>query len=402
MKIAVLGNGVEGKSIVKYFEGKGESVTVFDEKEGVKFEDLDFSEFDLCFRSPSIQPWRIKTGKVTSATRYFFEKCPAKIIGVTGTKGKGTTCSLAASILEAAGRKVWLVGNIGMSALDVLDEISDSDVVVYELSSFQLWDMTQSPQVAVVVHMESDHLDIHKDMAEYMAAKGGIVRHQTEDDEVIYDKTNAISAEIAELSAGRKIGYPTGEFEDLLDALVIPGEHNRLNGEAAILAAQAMGVTDAEVIRRGLSSFTGLPHRLKFVREVSGVKYYDDSISTTPGSAIAAIKAFVEPKILILGGSSKGADFHGLAETVRDGGVKKVVLVGLEGKKIGGALAEAGYGGVIWVDEMPYDMESVVKITTDIAGAGDVVILSPACASFDSFKNYADRGDKFIAAVEAI
>ncbi|MCL1840074.1 UDP-N-acetylmuramoyl-L-alanine--D-glutamate ligase [Candidatus Saccharibacteria bacterium] len=411
-RVAILGYGVEGQSVERYFRGWAE-IKVFDEKNGVDFEKLDFSEFDYVFRSPSVRPDRIETerlsdgskysfDRVTSATRYFFEKCPAKIIGVTGTKGKGTTCSLIAEILKAAGRKVWLVGNIGAAALDVLDEISGDDIVVYELSSFQLWDMTRSPHVAVVVHMESDHMDVHKDMAEYAAAKGNIARWQREDDVVVYDKTNPMSTEIAELSQGQKVGYPTGEFEELLNKLVIPGEHNRMNGEAAILAVRAVGVEDEKAIADGLGSFTGLPHRLKFVREVEGVKYYDDSISTTPGSAIAAIRAFAEPKILILGGSSKGADFHGLAEVVRDGNVKKVVLVGPEGEKLEQDLIGAGYEKIVRVTEVPYDMKNVVKITTETAEDGDVVILSPACASFDSFKNYADRGDQFIAAVEAI
>jgi len=403
MKIAVLGDGVEGKSVVKYFGAKGDEVVVFDEgRDGVRFENLSFDGFDLVFRSPSVAVGRVRTDKMTSATRYFFEKCPAKIVGVTGTKGKGTTCSLIASILEAAGRKVWLVGNIGVSALDVLDEVAEGDVVVYELSSFQLWDMTVSPQVAVVVHMEVDHLDVHETKDDYWQAKGNIARYQGEGDVVIFDQTNEISRRIAELSPGRKIGYPTGEFGGLLDALVLPGEFNRMNGEAAVLAAREMGVTDESVLRRGLGAFAGLPHRLKFVREVGGVKYYDDSISTTPGSAIAAMRAFGEPKVLILGGSSKGADFDELAKVVREAGVRKVVLVGPEGERLERALLGAGYGDVVRVAEMPYEMKDVVKITTDAAKSGDVVILSPACASFDNFENYAQRGDEFIAAVEAL
>jgi len=402
MKIAVLGKGVEGKSVAGYFGGRGDEVEMFDEQNEVKFEELDFSRYDLVFRSPSVRPDRVNTDKLTSATRYFFEKCPAKIIGVTGTKGKGTTCSLIAEILKVAGRKVWLVGNIGVSALDVLDEIAEGDMVVYELSSFQLWDMTLSPQVAVVVHVERDHMDVHSDMAEYVGAKGNVVRWQGTEDVVIYDKTNAMSTEIAELSAGQKVGYPTGRFEELLNTLIIPGEHNRMNGEAAILAVQAVGVEDTEVIKRGLGVFDGLPHRLKFVREVGGVKYYDDSISTTPGSAMAAIRAFVEPKVLILGGSSKGADFGELAGVVRDGGVKKIILVGPEGEKIGQAMANVGYDDVVRVEEVPYDMAEAVRLARDVAEDGDVVILSPACASFDSFANYAERGDRFVAAVEVL
>jgi len=426
MKIAILGYGVEGRSAYKYLKNKNPKyeIDVFDEREvdgaevdikQVKsFLDVDFGGYGVIVRSPSVKPdvilEKIRADKngghdfnLTSVTQMFFDFCKAQIIGVTGTKGKGTTCSLIAEILKVAGQKVWLVGNIGVAALDVLNETGPDDLVVYELSSFQLWDLKRkSPQVAVVVHMEMDHMDVHTDMEEYVGAKGNITRYQSKDDVVIYDKTNSISAEIAELSMGRRVGYPTEEFGELLDALVLPGEHNRMNGEAAILAARAVGVDDEGVLRQGLSSFAGLPHRLKLVREVMGVKYYDDSISTTPGSAIAAIKAFAEPKILILGGSSKGAEFRELAEAVAGGGVKKVILVGPEGEKIEEALAEVGYDGVIRVDEVPYKIAGVVEMAKEVAEKGDVVILSPACASFDSFKNYADRGEQFIAAVEAI
>jgi UDP-N-acetylmuramoylalanine--D-glutamate ligase len=403
MKIAVLGNGVEGQSIAKYFGDKGDEVEIFDEKnEGVDFGQMDFSEFDKVFRSPSVPPSKIRSDKLTSATKYFFEWCPADIIGVTGTKGKGTTCSLIASILEAAGLKVWLIGNIGVPALDVLDKIGPRDIVVYEMSSFQLWDMTKSPKVAVIVHMEADHLDVHEGMDDYIDAKSNIVRYQREGNVTIYDETNEISTQIAMLSLGRKVAYPTGKLEEILDNLVIPGKHNRMNGEAAIRAALAVGVKNKEIIGQGLKNFTGLPHRLKCVREVNEVKYYDDSISTTPGSAIAAIRSFAGPKILILGGSDKGSEYDELAQAVANGGVKKVILVGPEGEKIQRALINADYEKVIRVNKVPYDMAEVVKIATAIAEVGNVVVLSPACASFDSFENYSDRGDQFIAAVEAI
>ncbi|MFV0484845.1 MAG: UDP-N-acetylmuramoyl-L-alanine--D-glutamate ligase [Candidatus Saccharimonadales bacterium] len=401
MKIAILGYGVEGKSVEKYFLEAGAEITIFDEAQGDDFGAIDFGGYDLVFRSPSVRPEKINSANVTSVTRYFFDKCPAKIIGVTGTKGKGTTCSLIAAILREAGKKVWLVGNIGVPAIGVLNEVGADDVVVYEMSSFQLWDLEKSPHVAVITTIESDHMDVHRDFDEYLQAKANIVRHQTDGDVVIFDKTSADATRLAEMSAGEQIGYPSGNFAELLDALAIPGEHNRKNGEAAILACGQMGVSDEAAIKRGLGSFDGLPHRLKLVREWRGVKFYDDSISTTPGSAIAAIRAFAEPKILILGGSRKGASFAGLAKEIVESNVKKVYLIGVSADEIGELLKADGYMATENLG-MDKTMADIVKITTSGAEAGDVVVLSPACASFDMFKSYADRGEQFIAGVEKL
>ena len=404
MKIAILGHGVEGGSVANYFKKHPElspEITIFDEKRGDKFSDLDFKNFDLVFRSPSVRPDHIKTESLTSITEYFFSHCPAPIIGVTGTKGKGTTCSLIASILESAGRRVHLVGNIGRPALDVLDDIQPDDWAVYELSSFQLWNLTISPHIAVIVHIEPDHLDVHKDMQEYLAAKSNIARHQISSDFIIYDRTNSQSTALAELSPAQKLPYPTGEYGELLDALVIPGAHNRQNGEAAILAARAAGITDSSAIRQGLSNFHGLPHRLKFVHEWNHIKFYDDSISTTPGSTIAAIRSFANPQILILGGSSKGADFTELAELIAKSPVKKVVIVGASADVIENSLHRAGYTQTVNLG-LDTDMSQIVQTAAKYADPNDIVLLSPSCASFDLFKSYSDRGDQFIAAAKSL
>lgn len=401
MKIAILGYGVEGKSVEQYYLDEKAEVTVFDEAKGDVFEEIDFGGYDLVFRSPSVRPEKVKSENMTSVTRFFFDKCPAKIIGVTGTKGKGTTCSLIASILKVAGKTVWLVGNIGVPALDVLKDVNEDDVVVYEMSSFQLWDLAKSPHVAVITTIEPDHMDVHTDFDEYLAAKSNISKHQTSNDVVIFDQTSGMSKELAELSEGKKIGYPSGKYEGLLDALVLPGEHNRKNGEAAIVACGQMGVTEDAVIMRGLAGFDGLPHRLKFVREWRGVKFFDDSISTTPGSAIAAIRAFAEPKILILGGSRKGASFVGLAKEIANSNVKKVYLIGVSADEIEALLQAEDFDRMENLG-MTLSMDGIVKITTSEAEPGDVVILSPACASFDMFKSYSDRGDQFIASVEKL
>jgi UDP-N-acetylmuramoylalanine--D-glutamate ligase len=422
MKIAIAGYGLEGKSNYDYFKSRGE-VTIVDEREMVSdlpegvptllgegaFARLD--GFDLVVRTAGLSPHKIQTGgKVWSATNEFFEKCPAPIIGVTGSKGKGTTSSLIASILTEAGKTVHLVGNIGLPALNELANISEEDIVVYELSSFQLWDAERSPQVAVVLHIEPDHLDVHENFDEYVSAKANIARYQGINDRVVYNASNESATAMADLSVGQRLPYQTsrtahvsdGQFyygEQLLcsvDELQLPGVHNQDNACAAITAIWPW-VQDGLIIGEGLRAFGGLEHRLKFVAEKQGVSYYDDSIATTPGSAIAAMRAFDGPKVIILGGSSKGADFEEVAAVASRSNVKQAILIGDESDRIEQALAGAGVTSVNEGSEIT--MTAVVQLAASVADAGDTVILSPACASFGMFRDYKDRGDQFIAAV---
>jgi UDP-N-acetylmuramoylalanine--D-glutamate ligase len=428
MKVAVAGYGVEGESNYRYWVSQGHEVTIADEKEvpdkplpeGIPtilgegtFEKLD--GFDLVVRTASLPPRKISTdGKIWSATNEFLEKCPAPVIGITGTKGKGTTASFIASILEAADKKVHIVGNIGKPALDVLSEVSEQDIVVYEMSSFQLWDARRSPHVAVILMIERDHLDIHASYEEYVSAKGNIARWQRGSDTVVYLPSDTTSSRLAEQSPGTKVPYtkPPGAYikdssfwmgEQKIcstSTVVIPGKHNLDNACAAITAAWQF-TRNPETISKGLADFTGLPHRLKLVREVGGVEYYDDSISTTPGSAIAALASFDKPKVLILGGSSKGADFSELAEVVSRADIRKVLLMGEEADRIAQALESASFYNfdVIGSD---IDMDGIVKKAAGLAREDDVVILSPACASFGMFKNYKDRGEQFTEAVQGL
>jgi UDP-N-acetylmuramoylalanine--D-glutamate ligase len=451
MNIAIAGFGIEGRASYAYYKNLGHVMTIADESDTV--EDLPegvpvilgegafskLQEFDLVLRSPAINPNRIATnGKIWSATNEFFEKCPAPIVGVTGSKGKGTTCSLVASILRAAGRTVHLVGNIGVPALSELSNITADDIVVYELSSFQLWDAERSPHVAVIVHMEPDHLEVHADMNEYIHAKANIRTHQTQDDVCFYLPNNQYVQQIIDMPASyeqdsfqsrdwrwRAFQYGVKNERDqsvgvaYLDkeifciqrpeqegistvhtsALQLPGKHNQMNACAAISAALVFGADDT-AIEQGLRSFTGLPHRLKLVRELNGVTYYDDSVATTPGSSIGAMRAFVQPKIMILGGSSKGADFKELASVAQDSGVKCVIAIGDEGTRIEQALAPHN----VLTFNMGKDvtMNEILAVVQSRVEPGDVVILSPACASFDMFRSYTDRGDQFIAAVNAL
>ena len=436
MKVAVVGYGIEGEQNYKYWSARGDQVTIVDERtpsrtlpetaETIIGENAlsQLDDFDLIVRTAGLAPTRLQTDtRVWSATNEFFKQCPAAIIGVTGSKGKGTTCSLVTSILRAAGYTVHLVGNIGTPALEVLSYIESDHVVVYELSSFQLWDLERSPHHAAVLHIEADHLDVHADFAEYIAAKSNIVKFQTRHDTTVYHPTNEWSRAIAENMpefaeqaakyAAKDNGSPARETVYIdgdnfvttrgrkicaADTLKLPGAHNLDNACAAMSLCLNYEVSDEE-FAEGLSAFTGLPHRLKFVAEHKGVRYYDDSIATTPGSAIAAAYAFGQPKVMILGGSSKGADFTELAHALQDVKIRKLLLIGDEGAHIAEVFDREE---VTNYELIKGEMTDIVARAHEVAESGDAVILSPACASFGMFRDYKDRGDQFIAAVESL
>jgi UDP-N-acetylmuramoylalanine--D-glutamate ligase len=292
------------------------------------------------------------------------------------------------------------------------------------MSSFQLWDLQKSPHVAVVLMIEPDHLNVHEDLDDYIEAKAHIRRYQTLDDFCVYHPTNAHSRRIAmtgplftddetrvawEARAGRygisddnqayvkdEAFYIGNERICGVEALQLPGAHNLENACAAISAAWHFA-QDIAAVEQGLREFTGLPHRLKLVAEVAGVRYFDDSIATTPGSAIAAIRAFTEPKVLILGGSNKGSDYRELVNLCKVTATK-VVAVGETGADIAKLCEEAG----VTYERVEDGMTDIVATATDLAAGTGVVILSPAAASFDMFANYGDRGDQFAAAARSL
>ncbi len=432
MKIAIAGYGLEGENNYNYWAAQGDhDITIVDESEtpshglpaGVKtllgpgvFERLN--GFDIVVRTAGLSPYKIKTdGKIWSATNEFFEKCPAKIIGVTGSKGKGTTSSMIAAIFEAAGRNVHLVGNIGVSAIDALDQIGSEDIVVFELSSFQLWDLERSPHAAVVLFIEPEHLNVHRDMEDYVQAKAHIRMHQKEGDICVYHPTNKYAHQIAKTSSeGRTVRYAIpddggvydrdGQFWENAeiicptDAVQVMGAHNIENACAAITLVRKYDSTvTVDAIEKGLRAFKGLPHRLQFVREVAGVRYYDDSIATTPSSAIAALRSFDQPKVIILGGSYKGSDFSELAqELLRH--QAHVVLIGDEATTIAKALDLVNF--TQYEILASGDMSVIVDHARSMAAPGSVVLLSPASASFGLFKDYADRGNQFDATVNKL
>ena len=444
MKIALIGFGLETKSAYEYFKklDKNTVFEVYDEHEngklklpeGVKFfgnfHDFSKIQADLIVRTPAVNPSRLpKNVKVTSVTNLFFENCPAPIIGVTGSKGKGTVSSFIAEILRAAGLRTHLLGNIGIPALDKMNEINDQDVVVYELSSFQLWDAQKSPHISILNNIEPDHLDVHNDFEDYIQAKLNIAKNQKEGDFFIFNQENSTVLNVVErIKSNLKSElqpFPNYDLAHVQDGyflwgdelifsteiLKIPGEHNQKNACAAMIATfdllREKGFTLEEIFdfwQKGLSSFTGLPHRLKFVREVSGVRFYDDSIATTPGSAIAALNAFSQPKILILGGSDKGADLSKLIDKISNSSeneLRKVILMGAESSKLAQKLTQAGFERFVNLGQGT-NMKEVVKTSFETAQSGDVVILSPAHASFDMFKSYTDRGEQFIENVNLL
>lgn len=433
MKIAIAGFGVEGQSNYAYWaKDPTNELTIVDERSPEDIPNLpdgailltgenvfsQLHDFDMVIRTAGLAPHKISTnGTVWSATNEFFAKCPATIIGVTGSKGKGTTSSLIASILEAAGKKVWLVGNIGIASLDVLAQIQPDDIVVYELSSFQLWDAKKSPHIAVVLMIEQEHLDVHRDMEDYIQAKANITRWQTQDDLLAYNSENTYASRIAAASTARKVGVPSVDAAHIdeaqrvfmygneilcsIDELRIPGVHNRVNALAAIAAVWPI-TQDAASIKAGLNNFKGLPHRLAYVATVNDVAYYDDSIATTPGSAIAALRAFPDqPKVIILGGSYKGSDFSELArELAAQTQPTQAIVIGAEAPRIVTALNEAGFTQYEVLENA--NASSFTRRAAELAQPGGVVLLSPSAASFGLFKNYADRGEQFIAAVHSL
>ena len=409
MRIAIAGYGVEGRSNYSYWNQPENTLTILDDRSEI--DDLppgvevrlgsgafdNLKDFDMVVRTAGLAPRKLSSAtKIWSSTNEFFAKCPCPIIGVTGTKGKGTTSSLIASMLRAAGIDVHLVGNIGLPALDVLPKLTVESVVVYELSSFQLWDLERSPHVAVVLMIEPDHLDVHADMAEYVAAKMNIAKHQQPSDVIIYNYQNDYARQIAESTpADTKLIFPY-DIGELKNHLKLPGQHNVDNAAAAILAARQF-TDDEAAIARGLEDFIGLDHRLKFVRAVDEVKYYDDSIATTPGSAVAALNSFDAPKIIILGGSDKGSDYAEIIAACREADAK-VIAIGQTGARIYELCQQMD----VEAARVEGGMDEVVKKAHELAAPGDVVILSPASASFDQYRNYVDRGEQFIEAVQSL
>lgn len=441
MKIAILGYGQQGRSAYEYWNKSGNSITICDHDTSLKLPPNvtprlgehcleNLHAFDLIVRSPIIHPRAIAEAngqdileKVTTVTEEFFRVCPAPIIGVTGTKGKGTTSTLITRFLEAAGKRVHLGGNIGIPPLELMQRnITHDDWVVLELANFQLIDLRISPTIGVCVMVAPEHMDWHSDLSEYMGAKQNLFRYQDRDDLAVFNRLSELSADVAYVSPGKKISYEvppeaikpdeqTGAYV-LHDSVymnatevckvadvALLGRHNLENVCAAVAATWDLIGHRPEVIEAVVKEFKGLEHRLEFVRELNGVKYYDDSFGTTPETAIVAIQAFDEPKVMILGGSDKGAEYGELAFSIKDGHVHTAILIGVTADKIEASLKAVSFTGIVRGGQT---MADIVATAQAHAQPGDVVLLSTACASFGMFKDYQDRGDQFKQAVAAL
>jgi len=457
-KIGVLGLGIEGFATAKFLLKNGLQVVILDKKTKKELErenknNLEeliklgagfvlgttyletIETFNVIFRSPGIPIFNkeLQNAKkegtlITSQTQLFFDLCPCPIIGVTGTKGKGTTATLIYKMLKKQEKDAYLGGNIGMPPISFLNNLTDQSVVVLELSSFQLQDIKKSPHIAVILMITSEHLDAwgdqnyHQSIEEYINAKRNILHFQTSEDFAVINRDYLASNE-SDIHTEGKIYFVSREREceqgcfikdniiwlrfknrdeKIIDTkdILLPGRHNWENICAAVMAAILAGVSKENIVTI-LKTFKGLEHRLELVAEINGVKYYDDSFSTTPETAIAAIEAFKGPEILILGGSSKKADFSELGEIVNKAkNIKTIIGVGVEWKRIETAIKKKESG--IKIIEGCKDMREIVVEAWDIAEPGDIVLLSPACASFDMFKNYKDRGEQFKKEVHAL
>lgn len=404
MKILLLGYGKEGKAVENYFKQHEKDITIdiwqdFDAKELHK---RDYSSYDIIFRSPSVPPLHLENE--SSVTKYFFDHCPCEIIGVTATKGKGTTCSFIKSLLDAHGEDAYLVGNIGNPAIDTLDSLKSNSIVVYEMSSFQLWDLEKSPHIAVVGTIEPDHLNVHNGFDDYVGAKANICRYQTAEDYCIYYKDNEDSVKIANTTDQPvKIPYPYEIPERFKNAVKIPGSHNIRNAIAALTAVAChKNISPDEYLREyeteiiaGLSNFKGLPHRLEFVRELNGVQYYDDNFSTNPASTRVAIEAFPGKHVIpIIGGRDKtmGSDLPEIYEilSTKSVHIPKIILMGESGHELFEKYPDDRF---ILVESLEEAVNTAKNEAEKLEDA--VVLMSPSAASFDMFKDVYDRGDKF-------
>jgi UDP-N-acetylmuramoylalanine--D-glutamate ligase len=427
--VGFVGMGVSNLPVIKLFAANGASCVVRDKNDlsdrdfyselvslGVDFicgeNYLDGINETLLFLSPAVRPdlngidQARKSGtRVTSEMEEFFRLCPCKKIAVTGSDGKTTTTTLIAKLLEAQGYKVWLGGNIGVNLFATLDEITENDYAVIELSSFQLMKLSESPDIAVVTNVAPNHLDWHVDMNEYVEAKKRIFAFQNSSSLLVLNLDDEYSADFKKCSKGniRTISGNTnnGDIYFTEDGIYengtclvkdndirIVGRHNRYNYAAAYSAVKDL--VSVETLNKVASEFGGVEHRIEFVREINGVKFYNSSIDSSPSRTTACVNAFKTPIIAICGGYDKNIPYEPLGELFKKK-VKYTVLCGATAKKIAAVFDNVGYSEYVITD----DFETAVKLAKEKAASGDNVVLTPASASFDMFKNFAERGNVF-------
>ncbi len=444
--VAVIGIGVSNTPLLRLLLREGIAVTACDRSDRAKLgalaEELEAAgavlrlgdgylqglDHDVIFRTPGLRPdvpeleaARARGSVITSEMEVFFQVCPCPIIAVTGSDGKTTTTTIIAELLRAAGHTVHVGGNIGHPLLAEAGSIRPTDWAVLELSSFQLMTMTRSPHIAVLTNLAPNHLDVHKSMEEYVWAKENIFRHQQPGDITVFNLDNAITRELSAHAPGCALYFSRREEPEngvflRGDAVIsrrdgherqimttedirLPGVHNVENYMAAIAAVD--GLVPDDVIRTFARTFNGVEHRIELVRTWRGVRFYNDSIASSPSRTIAGLRSFKEKVILIAGGYDKHIPFDVLGPEVVEH-VKLLILCGATADKIRAAVEQApGYrpGHPEILDVTPF--QRAVETARDRAVPGDVVTLSPACAAFDQFKNFMERGKTFKSIVNS-
>jgi UDP-N-acetylmuramoylalanine--D-glutamate ligase len=470
-KITVMGLGIHGggEGLARYLSEKGANITVTDLKNEKQLkqtlknlQDLknikyrlgehkweDFKNADMVFLNPAVPKnslWvkRMMKEKVnmTSEMNLFLSECKGKIIGVTGTNGKSTTVNLIFNILKNKfqpvssmgnyidikndNRKIFFGGNIGGSLLKYLDSITENDLTLLELSSFQLYDagtIKKSPHISIILNITPDHLDQHTDFKEYVESKKNIIKYQTRSDFAIlnYDSNlvkkiaSGIESKILYFSPNHKL--QAGSYIEDKNIIInfrgkktmimpvsdinIPGEHNIYNILAAVLVGNLYGIKP-EFIKSAISNFSSLSHRIEFIREIKGVKYYNDSKSTTPESTIAAINCFDKPIILIAGGKEKGFDYSEFAKMITQK-IKYVLLIGENANKIEKNISKLSDSNSKLQKTINVKiLKNAVRESNKLSKKGDIILFSPGTSSFDQFASYEDRGDKFKKMVEEL
>lgn len=450
-RIAIIGLGTSNIPLIDYFYDLGAFISVFDnrEKDNIDAEIIDKLEnyhirgyfgkdnlkdligFDYIFRSPSCMPNTpeleadVRRGAIiTSEIEKVLELSPSTIIGVTGSDGKTTTTTLIYNILKSAGYRCFLGGNIGMPLFTQIKDMRPEDYVVLELSSFQLMNMKVSPKISVITNISPNHLNVHKDYQEYIDSKKNIYLHQDEDGILIINKDNDITKEFYKDAKGKvrffshKEVLDNGVIFDESDRVIklcedgirkhlikqkdmkLKGEHNCENACSAIAAT--LGLVKEDVIINTIQNFGGVEHRLEFVRELDGVKWYNDSIGTSPTRTIAGLNSYNEKIVLIAGGYDKHLDYEPIAKPIVDN-VSKLILMGATADKIEKVvkdeLAREGKNMPIY---RCASLQEVVNKAREVATIGEVVLFSPASASFDLFKNFEDRGNQFKNIVKSL
>ena len=441
-KVAIIGLGVSNLPLIDYFHDKKSIVTVFDSREigEIPKEIIDkvtnyamemslgksylnkLRGFDLILRSPSCLPTVPELEEeanrgaiVTTEVELLMKMCPAEIIGVTGSDGKTTTTTLISEILKKAGYNCYVGGNIGTPLFTKLNEIMPDDKVVLELSSFQLMGMEVSPNISVITNITPNHLNVHKDYEEYIEAKKNIFKYQDRDGITILNYDNEITRNCSAEVRGKVIFFSSKEKLDngyIVDddvikecddklrkhivsakELTIRGKHNYENICAAIAATKTL--VDISTAIEVIKTFPGVEHRIEFVKEINGVKWYNDSASSTPSRTISGLNAFDEEIVLIAGGADKNLDYTPVAKPILDK-VKTLILMGQTSGKIFDAVKEEEEKENKEINiYMVNNLSQAVILAKRYSAPGQVVLFSPASTSFDMFKNMYDRGHQF-------